>query len=135
MNFELFDDDFEKDKFLYLKEIYDLSDKQINPSFRGDWNSFVASTMVSTRAYYIIVTALKVMQNLAKTTDFDNCVFNALPFMPDQEFVETVVLVVAKYHEKGIELAKHFGVDTSKVGKPKINPVPQKQETKKDVKK
>ena len=121
MKFEMFDDDFEQDKVDYLKEIYDLSDKLIDKKIRGDWNLFVSSTMVSTRTYFIIVTALKVMKNLNQGADFDTCVFQALPFMPDQGFVETVVLVVAKYHTMGKALAEHFHLDASHLTHPKLD--------------
>lgn len=120
MKFEMFDDDFEQDKFDYLKEIYALSDQLIDKKIRGDWNLFVSGTMVSTRTYFIIITALKVMKNLNQGLDFDTCVFQALPFMPDQGFVETVVLVVAKYHAQGKALAEHFHLDASHLSQPKL---------------
>lgn len=113
MNFEIFDDEFEQEQFEYLKEIYALSDELISKAQRGKWNLFVSTTLKNTRNYYILITALKVMQNLNEGKNYDSAVFEALSFMPDQTFIETVVTIVGVYHKNGEILAKHYNIDLS----------------------
>lgn len=111
MKFEIFDDEFQEQKVNYFKEIYDLSDQLISKPQRGNWNLFISNTLINTRSYYILLTSLKVMQNLNDGKNYDSSVFEALSFMPDQAFVETVVSIVGVYHKQGKDLASHFHID------------------------
>lgn len=111
MNFEIYDDEFKEEKPEYVKTIYKLSNELIEKEKRKDWDLFVSRALTNTRSYYIIETALKVMQNLNKKQDYDESFFNALGFMPDQSFVEMVVAIVSKYHKVGYDYAKHYNID------------------------
>lgn len=111
MNFEIFDDEFEQDKPSYLEEIQELSNQVVEPKHKERWEKFVEENLVSTRNYYLIITALKVMKNLNDGQDFEMALVSALAFMPDFTFLETVVILVGIFHAKGEEFAKHHKVD------------------------
>lgn len=118
MNFKIFDDEFEDKKQNYLQEIENLSKNVITPEKKKQWNDFVNKVLVDTRSYYILIYALKVMQNLENQKNFsnadeyfNNALINAMMFMPDKTFIETAILIVSKFHRLGMELAKNQNVD------------------------
>lgn len=117
MNFKIFDDEFDENKKEYLQEITKLQKRTISVTKKDVWENFVNKVLVDTRSYYILIYALKVMinlddKNLAQTDKFyDNALVQAMSFMPDKEFMETAILIVAKFHKEGINLAKSQNVD------------------------
>lgn len=114
MNFEIFDDEFEQEKEGYNQEIKNLSKNLIESSKKTKWNKFVESNLVSTRNYYLITTALKVMKNINQGQDYDSALMTSLSFMPDFTFLETTIILVAKFHPKGEEFATYHKIDISK---------------------
>jgi hypothetical protein len=134
VNFEIFDDDFQIDKAAYLEELSNLAAETIENQLQETWKSFTKQMLTNTRNYYLLKTALKIMQNLNKTMDNDSAVFNALSFMPDKTFIETTIMIIAKYHSKGKELANHFNVDVSEIKKAESKEKPDKAKQKEENK-
>lgn len=115
MNFEIFDDEFDEEKSGYKKEINILGKNLISKEKKDDWKKFVSLSLTNTRNYYLIITALKIMQNLNENMTFDSAYFKALSFMPDMSFFNTVVMIVCAYHEKGVAFANYFNVEPTKI--------------------
>ena len=118
MNFKIFDDEFDENKIQYLEEINKLSKGVIIVEKQKDWDIFVKNVLKNTRNYYILTYALKVMHNLEKENNFDNfddfynnVLLSAMSFMPDKTFVETSIMIVAKFNKNGKLLAENQNVD------------------------
>lgn len=118
MNFKIFDDEFDENKQQYLSEISVLSKGVIIVEKQKEWVSFVNKVLTNTRNYYILTFALKVMHNLQNKNNFDNlndfynnALISAMTFMPDKTFVETAIMVVAKFNKNGKALAENQNVD------------------------
>lgn len=118
MNFKIFDDEFDENKGQYLEEIKNLSKGVIIVEKQKEWETFVNKVLTNTRNYYILTYALKVMHNLEKKNDFDNlddfynkALLSAMSFMPDKTFVETSIMIVAKFNKNGKLLAENQNVD------------------------
>lgn len=115
MNFAIFDEDFELDKPNYIEEISALEKNLISEGYINQWQDFVKKHLTDTRNYFLLKTALKIMQNLKKQEDFDTAVFSSLSFMPDQGFIHTAIMLVVRFSDIGQELAKHFNVDVADI--------------------
>lgn len=118
MNFKIFDDEFDENKGHYLEEIKNLSKGVIIVEKQKEWETFVNKVLTNTRNYYILTYALKVMHNLEKKNNFDNLddfynnvLLSAMSFMPDKTFVETSIMIVAKFNKNGKLLAENQNVD------------------------
>lgn len=118
MNFKIFDDDFENEKSGYKSELDALAKDLIQAEDKKIWQTFVNDVLVDTRSYYILLYSLKVMKNLNAPNVFgndkdyfNNALVSAMTFFPDKTFIETAIMVVAKFHEKGIALARNQGVN------------------------
>lgn len=118
MNFKIFDDEFDENKSQYLEEVKNLSKGVILVEKQGEWETFVNKVLKNTRNYYILTYALKVMHNLEKKNTFgnlddfyNNALLSAMSFMPDKTFVETSIMIVAKFNKNGNALAENQNVD------------------------
>lgn len=129
MRFDIFDEDFEEDLPKYKIEIEKLSSKLIAPEDKFVWDVFVKKTLTNTRNYYIIITSLKTMNNLQASSNFDVALFSSLSFMVDPSFIEMVASIVGKFHAKGLEFARHFGVDAQNLIKHKEREKAKKRKT------
>ena len=118
MNFKIFDDDFDVNKKQYYDEILQMQKSVIDKDKQKEFINFVDKVLVDTRSYYILIFALKVMKNLNKINPatankqiYDYCLVNALSFMPDKTFIETGIMIVAKFHKLGNAFAQCQEVD------------------------
>lgn len=134
MRFDIFDEDFEEDLPKYQTEIEEFANKLIAKEDKFVWDAFVKKTLTNTRNYYIIITSLKVMKNLQSVSNFDVALFSALSFMVDPSFIQMVASIVGKFHSKGLEFARHFGVDAQSLVKHKEREKAKKTQNNKEEK-
>lgn len=119
MNFAIFDDDFALEKANYIKEIKKLEKQAISDEYKLEWKDFVKIHLTDTRNFYLLQTALKIINNLKEKLDYDTAVFSSLSFMPDQTFLETTIMLVVRFSNFENDFAKHFNVDVTSILKAK----------------
>ena len=111
MNFEIFDDDFAENKEKYKKEILALSKKHVLPNMEKEFLKFVDEFLTGTRNYYIILFALKTMENISNGDSYEFAPLKAFVFMPDLTLFQTMCMVAKKYLIGGEELANFYNVE------------------------
>lgn len=110
MNFELFDDDFDESKSKYKKEILTLSKNLVLKNMEDDFKKFVTKNLTCTRNYFILLFALKTIENVEEGESFEMAPISAFTFLPDTTFFQTMCMVIRKYLKHGEDFADYFNV-------------------------